>query len=379
MGLVRGVGFRNIEAFVLERFGDQAWAALLTALPPGDRALLQGIVPSGWYDLAAQARLRRAVVEELGRGELDLMEELGRFEAERDLGGTSRWFFRILSPEFAIRRMDLYWRRFHDSGRWSTEAGAHGVTARLHGWSVVDEALCRSLGGYLERTVELISERRSKLEHGRCCAHGDPCCEFAIRWRLLPSAPPTLPVSTADVAAIARELSQIDELSVLASTIVTLLSTHFPCRRVLLRDGPSADAALLARAGLPGPCAAPHHILLEAQGRVVGRIEIEMEGGLPLGESFDALLPLLGVSLAAVPRPVDRGAEREALLEAAAARWKLTPRQASVLRCIARGLSNKEIADELRINDGTVEIHVTQILRKSGAESRTGLLALVWS
>ncbi|MBV9501463.1 MAG: response regulator transcription factor [Acidobacteriaceae bacterium] len=61
---------------------------------------------------------------------------------------------------------------------------------------------------------------------------------------------------------------------------------------------------------------------------------------------------------------------RERLLEA------LTSRELEVLRMLADGLSNKEIAMRLRISDHTAKFHVTQILGKLGATSRAEAVAL---
>jgi DNA-binding NarL/FixJ family response regulator len=50
---------------------------------------------------------------------------------------------------------------------------------------------------------------------------------------------------------------------------------------------------------------------------------------------------------------------------------KLTERETEVLRLIARGNSNKEIADTLYISETTVKTHVSNILMKLGLPSRT--------
>lgn len=49
----------------------------------------------------------------------------------------------------------------------------------------------------------------------------------------------------------------------------------------------------------------------------------------------------------------------------------LTSREIEILDCIARGLSNKEIARSLMISDQTVKNHITSILRKLAVNDRT--------
>ena len=49
----------------------------------------------------------------------------------------------------------------------------------------------------------------------------------------------------------------------------------------------------------------------------------------------------------------------------------LSEREAEVLTCVVRGMSNKKIASSLGISHQTVKNHVTSILRKFGVEDRT--------
>lgn len=49
----------------------------------------------------------------------------------------------------------------------------------------------------------------------------------------------------------------------------------------------------------------------------------------------------------------------------------LTPRETEVLRLLAQGLANKEIARALNIGEKTVKSHVSSILAKLGVPSRT--------
>ena len=50
---------------------------------------------------------------------------------------------------------------------------------------------------------------------------------------------------------------------------------------------------------------------------------------------------------------------------------RLTPRETAVLDCIAHGCGNKQIAAQLDISEHTAKFHVSSILAKLGASSRT--------
>jgi DNA-binding NarL/FixJ family response regulator len=49
----------------------------------------------------------------------------------------------------------------------------------------------------------------------------------------------------------------------------------------------------------------------------------------------------------------------------------LTPRETEVLALLAEGLSNKQIAVRLDLSEHTAKFHVTAIISKLGAQSRT--------
>ncbi|MGL3199247.1 MULTISPECIES: response regulator [Curtobacterium] len=71
--------------------------------------------------------------------------------------------------------------------------------------------------------------------------------------------------------------------------------------------------------------------------------------------------------------PVDTTAVAAAAVERAG----LTEREAEVLRLLARGLSNAEIARELFVGDATVKTHVSNVLQKLALRDR--IQAVVWA
>lgn len=56
---------------------------------------------------------------------------------------------------------------------------------------------------------------------------------------------------------------------------------------------------------------------------------------------------------------------------------RLTQREREILSLITQGMSNKSIGNELDISDGTVKVHVKNLLRKINAKSR--LEAAIWA
>ena len=59
--------------------------------------------------------------------------------------------------------------------------------------------------------------------------------------------------------------------------------------------------------------------------------------------------------------------------------YGLTGRELQVLRCVAAGKSNREIATELFISEHTVARHVQNIFAKLALSSRTALTAFAFS
>lgn len=86
-------------------------------------------------------------------------------------------------------------------------------------------------------------------------------------------------------------------------------------------------------------------------------------GALPLREALDALVRRGGLS------------ESPAAGERIAA---LTARESDVLRLLGRGRTNRQIGEELFISGKTASVHVSNILAKLGAASRTEAVAIAY-
>lgn len=95
---------------------------------------------------------------------------------------------------------------------------------------------------------------------------------------------------------------------------------------------------------------------------VLNSLRAAAQGRMALGEQVTAILAD-ALRHESQPRPADS--------------VRLTEREREILRFIAAGHSNKLIARELKISEGTVKVHVKHLLRKLGLDSRVE--AAVWA
>ena len=119
---------------------------------------------------------------------------------------------------------------------------------------------------------------------------------------------------------------------------------------------------------------------------MIQALNIVAHGGICLPSAAMAadagrLLPAAGLAAQPVAQagtpPATRGGAGAALTDIGAAFPQLTARHVEVLGRIVRGLSNKEIARELGIAEGTVKQHANAIFRELGLQNRTEAVYLL--
>lgn len=101
---------------------------------------------------------------------------------------------------------------------------------------------------------------------------------------------------------------------------------------------------------------------------------VGIDGLVAKTEGADAIFAAIDIVMAGgrYPPPSAAGPTQGRRHDAA-----LTARQLGVLRLVAKGLSNKEIARDLGISPETVKVHVAQIIATAGAANRTE--AAMWA
>jgi DNA-binding NarL/FixJ family response regulator len=147
------------------------------------------------------------------------------------------------------------------------------------------------------------------------------------------------------LAADASSVAQILEIAAHPTKICTLWMENHPSRTTISR---------LLRAGVNGI--------------------LSLEAG---AEQFKAALKGIRAGLQVIDPTFtgEQAAPAEAAYSALASE-ELTDREQQVLAMMAEGLSNKEISSRLAISTHTVKFHISSILGKLGATSRTEAVSL---
>lgn len=100
------------------------------------------------------------------------------------------------------------------------------------------------------------------------------------------------------------------------------------------------------------------YILKKSSAReLVSQLRAVMEGGAPLS-------PAVASTVINIVRKLNADAGAKPTSSTAPTRLELTDREQDVLRCLVRGLSYLQTADDLNISEGTVRTHVRAVYKK---------------
>lgn len=179
------VHLKSYLAFLHERGGADDVERVLAELTPEDREIAVHASQAGeWLDCDRWWRLLTTADRVLGCGDLQLVREIGAFDAKRNLSGVYRVFLSFLTPDFIMSRASLIWKQYYDTGRIEVvRIGKQDAEFRLLEFPGLPLRHEAELIGWMEEAIRMTGRPRTRLEHpGPCLARGDAYCQFLVRW-----------------------------------------------------------------------------------------------------------------------------------------------------------------------------------------------------
>jgi DNA-binding NarL/FixJ family response regulator len=168
------------------------------------------------------------------------------------------------------------------------------------------------------------------------------------------------------VALVDLRMPQLDGAEVTAS-----LAEQAPAIRVLILTTYDDDEAVMPalRAGAAG------YLTKDTTGEALIAAIRDVAAGRTV---LDATVQARLVELLRAPVPAEPAMTASAIPATDQPGETLTPREIDVVRLIAEGLSNKQVARRLFVSEATVKTHLNHVLGKLDVEGRPGLVAWAW-
>jgi DNA-binding NarL/FixJ family response regulator len=167
------------------------------------------------------------------------------------------------------------------------------------------------------------------------------------------------------VAEVAEPSDLLYPLGDLDLAVLDLAADGLDALLELLPDAPALRPLIL------GPVPGAERLVTRLDGRPWGYLPREAgaealaQAARSVAAGLVTIDPALATGLLGSSAPTRGGGAEAGPLE------ELTPREREVLALMAEGQANKQIAQRLRISEHTVKFHVSAILAKLGAASRT--------
>jgi DNA-binding NarL/FixJ family response regulator len=194
--------------------------------------------------------------------------------------------------------------------------------------------------------LALLLSTASDIEVVGVASDGAEAVELAVRER-------------PDVALLDLRMPNLDGVGATAA-----LAEQAPEIRVLILTTYADDDAVLPalRAGAAG------YLTKDTTGEALFAAIREVAAGRTV---LDASVQARLVELLREPAPAPAAVPETGSDE-------LTPRELDVVRLVAEGLSNRQIARQLFVGEATVKTHLNHVLSKLDVEGRPGLVAWAW-
>lgn len=180
---MRGSAVLMRQSFVRTKYGSAA-AEMFEARAslPLKTTLTLARQRDEWVDFGLFIEATELVDSLFGRGNLALAWEVGRFAAEHNMAFWRSLVMRVMSPPVVLAIAGSLWSHHYDTGTLDTSRSGDAVRVRINDFLWPHRTHCMSIGGWIERTLELGRPKTVSVREVSCRTRGGEFCEYALTW-----------------------------------------------------------------------------------------------------------------------------------------------------------------------------------------------------
>jgi hypothetical protein len=184
MNNTKAVHLKSFQKFVLGKSDPSTLQRIIGQLSPEDQGVLnKPVMPNAWLDYSLWWRLLLSADKILGKGDLQLIREIGAFDAQENLNGIYKTFISFLRPDFIIGNASLIWKRYYDTGVLKPiQVTRMSAEFWLMDWKNIPLYHELEIIGWMESALAMTGAKNMQLHHTTCMARGDDHCTFQASW-----------------------------------------------------------------------------------------------------------------------------------------------------------------------------------------------------
>ncbi len=142
-----------------------------------------GILMAAWYPFDYYVELHRTIDQVMGKGDLTLLLDVGKYSAELAVHGVTKIFFKLGSPEFIMKRASAVWHQHYTSGLMEPIFGEKKtVTFLVKEFEEDSNEMLVTVAGWIQRTVELSGGRSVTISYKKFREPSGMTYQYDVTW-----------------------------------------------------------------------------------------------------------------------------------------------------------------------------------------------------
>jgi hypothetical protein len=184
MSKIKGSTIISRLKYAEVRGASQTKDAVIQKLSPDFQDKIKiGILMAAWYPFEYYSQLHRAIDQVMGKGDLAVLLDVGKYSAELAVHGVTKIFFKLGSPEFILKRASAVWHQHYTSGLMEPIFGEKKtVTLLVKEFEEDSNELLVTVAGWIKRVMELSGGRNVTIDYKKFPEAAGIAYQYNIKW-----------------------------------------------------------------------------------------------------------------------------------------------------------------------------------------------------